>query len=117
MSSIKFIAEKLYGGYQPILDYYNKNKPAEAEPLEKTSAVEGGFEIKLNKTELEKHLKQLEKWRGSTLRDYNDTVKQMRFTGNSELTSGGHVGFSKAETKLLFQALQHSLGADQVILM
>jgi hypothetical protein len=113
MTTIKFIADKLYGGYQPILDFYNENKPLGAEPLGRCLTAEGGFEIKLNPEELKQHLEHMPRF--STFTDYNDTVKQLRFTGDSKLTSGGYMGFNKEETELLFRALQHSLGADQVM--
>jgi hypothetical protein len=51
------------------------------------------------------------------LSDYNDTVRQLRFTGESKLTSGGHIGFTPEETNLLFRALKHSLGENAVIMV
>ena len=38
----------LPNGYQPIIDYYNQNKPKDSQNLEKLDRQEGGFKIKEN---------------------------------------------------------------------
>ena len=105
---IKFIIDRLKGGYQPVLDYYNLNKPEGSLQLCRAGVAEGGFEIHLTEEEMKN------KRRG----DYNSTVRQLRFGGSGDtLTSGFHMGFTKAETLLLFKALESSLGEGQVILI
>jgi hypothetical protein len=115
MSTIQILADRFYGGIEPIVKFYNENRPANTEPLAVTKTYEPGFEIKLNQTELHDHMKWL-KERGS-LSDYNDTVRQVRIYGNGFLQSGCHMKLTDEENKLLFQAIQHCLGKDKVILV
>jgi hypothetical protein len=101
MTTIKVLTDTLSGGYGPILEYYNTNKPHDWNPLRRLQVYEGGFEIALN-----------ESYTRPT--DYNDSVKQLRWSRGC-LSSGGYIGFNFEETFLLFKALQHSLGEDKVI--
>lgn len=54
MSTIHVLTDKLNGGYQPIIDFYNKNKPSKWTVLRKACACEGGFECDLPEKEIEK---------------------------------------------------------------
>jgi len=109
---IKFIIDKLIGGYQPVLDYYNLNKPEGSLQLCRAGVAEGGFEIHLTEEEM-KNIQE-----HNYYCDYNSTVRQLRFGGSgSTLTSGYHMGFTREETLLLFKALESSLGVGQVILI
>ena len=116
MTTIHFKVDKLSGGYEPVLKYYNANKPVGSQPLCEAKVAEGGFEIKLNAKELE-HQKTYFKGRGGILSDYNNTVRQLRFAPGACLSSGYRAGFTQAETELLFLALQHSLGANSVLML
>ena len=115
MTTIQILADKLYGGFAPVLKFYNEHKPADAMPLCKAGTAELGFEIPLNPTELKDHLDYMRN-RGR-LTDYNDKVRQLRISGNGFLKSGFYMGFTKAETDILYQALKHSLGKDKVIMV
>ena len=117
MSTIQILADKLYGGFEPVLTFYNYHKPADAMPLCEANIAELGFEILLNPTELNIHLEYIRLRTGGRLTNYNDTVKQLRISGNGFLTSGYYMGFSEEETELLFLALKHSLGENKVIMV
>jgi hypothetical protein len=107
MTTIKVLIDTLPGGYGPIIEYYNANKPADWMPIAKAGVAEGGFEIKLNPDELARKMN----WYS----DYNDRVRQLRWS-DGKLLSNCYVGFTDEQTALLFQALQQSLG-DQVIML
>ena len=115
MSTIQVLPETLKGGYKPICDYYNANKPADWAPLSKLQRAEGGFEIYLTQEELKSSLE----WnkRMGILSDNNDCIRQLRWVGKGFLKSEFNIGFTKEQTELLFQALQHSLGQDQVLMV
>jgi hypothetical protein len=115
MSTIQILADRFYGGMEPIVKFYNDNRPANTEPLAVTRTCEPGFEIKLNPAELDDNMNWL-KERGR-LSDYNDTVRQVRIYGNGFLKSGYHMKLTDEENKLLFRALQHCLGKDKVIMV
>ena len=114
MTTIKVLTEKLTNGYKPILDYYNLNKPADRNPIKRLDRDGGGFEIALNKEELQKS----REWssRFCPLFDDNNAIKQLRWSLGT-LTSKGYIGFNKEETELLFKSLKHSLGDDQVLIV
>jgi hypothetical protein len=115
MSTIQVLPETLKGGYAPICDYYNANKPADWAPLSKLQRAEGGFEINLTSEELT--CSTAWAYRMGSLMDDNDRIRQLRWVGKGFLESDGHIGFNTAQTELLFKALQHSLGQDQVIMV
>ena len=99
--------ETLRGGYRPILDYYNLNRPEGSQPLCEAGVCEGGFEIPLSKEELA-----LYKNRGLTL-DPNRKVRQLRWN-KGELVSMGYQALTQEETILLYHALCYSLGNENV---
>lgn len=117
---IKFIIDKLKGGYQPVLDYYNLNKPEGSARLCRADVGEGGFAIHLTEEEM-KNIRKHDYYDDDYddyNDDYNSTVRQLRFGGfGSTLTSDYHMGFTREETLLLFKALESSLGVGQVILI
>jgi len=115
MSTIQVLPETLKGGYAPICAYYNANKPADWAPLRKLQRSEGGFEIDLNHEELKRSLEWAKRMGG--LSDDNDRIRQLRWTGNGFLKCHYNIGFTKEQTELLFQALKHCLGDDQVIMV
>ena len=47
MTTIHVLTDKLKGGYQPIINFYNQNKPVEWTELRKAGVCEGGFECYL----------------------------------------------------------------------
>ena len=114
MATIQLLVDTLFGGYAPILTYYNANKPDKWNPLRQLEVSEGGFEIELNPEELKHSLKWASRF--TTLTDRNDEVKQLRWN-RGRLSSCGYNGFNEEETELLFKALQHSLGENNVILL
>ena len=106
MSTIHVLTEKLKGGYQPILDFYNQNKPAEWTELQEAGVCEGGFECDLP-------IDELVVMKMSRYSDKNNLVQQVRWS-QGKLLSMGYKGLGHEQTELLFRALQNSLGADQV---
>ncbi len=107
MFTIKVLITSLPGGYKPIIDAYNANRPEGLEPIRKASVCEGGFEISLNAEERAK----IEKY-GRRL-DANDYVRQLRWC-RGKLLSDGYTGLNKQEVLLLYNALIEALGADKV---
>jgi hypothetical protein len=116
MSTIQVLPLTLKGGYEPICDYYNANKPADWAPLSKLQRSEGGFQIDLN-TEEKKRSLEWAKRIGGLPPDNNDIIRQLRWTGKGFLKSEFNIGFTEEQTQLLFQALQHSLGEGQVLMV
>ena len=114
MSTIQVLPETLKGGYAPICAYYNANKPADWAPISKLQRAEGGFEIDLTQEELKSSLQWCKRMGGFP--DDNNRIRQLRWTGKGFLTSDGYTGFTEEQTQLLFQALKHCLGDDQVIM-
>jgi hypothetical protein len=112
MSTIKVLTNTLKGGYGPIIKYYNENKAADAMELRELARSEGGFELSLNTEQLESQ----QDWHNQMFLDDNDTIKQLRWS-RGRLESGCYIGFNKQETALLFRALQHSLGAESVVMV
>jgi hypothetical protein len=109
---IKVLVSTLPGGYGPILQAYNENKPAEWNPIRELERSEGGFEMDLTENELKISNASCSRFSNSFMDDH-DEIKQMRWC-QGELHANTYIGFNAAETKLLFQALQKVLGADKV---
>jgi hypothetical protein len=109
MSTIHVLTDKLKGGYQPILDFYNQNKPSEWTELREAGVCEGGFECDLPAEEV------IDIKKNRYLCDIDSLVQQVRWS-RGKLLSMGYIGLGYEQTKLLFRALQHSLGVDQVVM-
>ena len=107
MFTIKVLIETLPGGYEPIINAYNANRPAGLEPIRKAGVYEGGFEIPLNAEEIKK----LKEYRSYL--DANNYVRQVRWN-RGKLQSGYHVGLNTQEIQLLYSALVSVLGSDKV---
>ena len=117
MSTIKVLTDTLKGGYEPIINFYNENKPADAMELRKLDRSEGGFELSLNREQLASQREWSSRFSLSQLGlDHNETIKQLRWS-RGRLESGCYIGFNEEETALLFRALQHSLGAQNVVMV
>ena len=112
MSTIKVLTDTLKAGYGPIIKFYNENKPMGAMELRKLDRSEGGFELSLNAEQL----KSQKDWHNRMFLDDNETIKQLRWS-RGRLESGCYIGFNEEETALLFRALQHSLGAESVVMV
>ena len=112
MTTIKVLAETIECGYGPICDFYNANKPTDSMPISQLQRAEGGFQINFSPQEKQDRIDRL-KSRGF-LYDNNDTIRQLRWS-NGELTSQFYIGFTEEQTKLLFTALQNTVG--QVIMV
>ena len=110
MTTIHVLTDELPGGYKPIIDFYNQNKPSEWSELRKADVSEGGFECYLPNKNLEEIKKKL------YLYDMNTLVQQVRWS-DGKLLSMGYIGLGYEQTQLLFKALQHILGADQVVMV
>jgi len=112
MLTIQVLKDKLTGGYDPIIAHFNQNKSDECLPIRELGVYEGGFEIDLE-PELLKQAK-LEMI-NNPMRDKNHLVRQLRWS-NGKLLSGPYITFTAEQTMWLFGALQHSLGAENVVL-
>ena len=91
----------LPNGYQPILDYYNNNRDQSTPPLEKLPRCEGGFMIKFEDYD------QIEDF------EINNKIQQLRWS-NKQLISDKYIGFNDTQLELLYDALVHSLGENNV---
>ena len=98
------------GGYKPILDYYNENRPEGSQPLYKAGVCEGGFEIPLDPKVLAQY-----RTSGRSL-DPNEKVRQLRWNGGA-LVPMYHASLTQEETLLLYSALCHALGEGNVSLV
>ena len=94
------------GGFEPICALYNKKKPADGKPIARGGFYEAGFEIPLNDDERKSQLK-----RGYN--DANDLVRQLRFY-RGRLEAGYYIGFTKEQTKLLYDVLVELWGQENV---
>jgi hypothetical protein len=91
--------------YGPILDYYNSHKPEDEEPLQRLDRFEGGFQIDIP------HLKD-----DKSIYDPNNKIRQLRWSRGC-LKSAGFIGFTENQTLILYEALVHSLGGNNVMLV
>lgn len=85
--------------YQHVLDHYNNIKESHHMAIENLNRCEGGFQIRLNETEL------------STVAsgDENAKIRQLRWT-KRRLDRMKYNGFTKEETLRLYQSLVHVFG-------
>ena len=90
----------LPNGYQPILDYYNSNKPEEYCKIEKIKE-QHGFMIKLkNYNEL------------NHVNDENSKIQKLIWNKNKLIP--GFLPFNEEQISLLYEALVVSLGENNV---
>jgi len=82
--------------FKKILQYYNENKPADEEPLERLPRSEGGFQIQLADKK-------------NSYCDDNLKIRQLRWS-RGELVSGDYIGFTAKQEALLYEALVFGLG-------
>jgi hypothetical protein len=99
--TIKLLSENIpYNDLENIINYYNNKLPNE-ELLELLDRYEGGFKINITSMKNE-------------LCDDNQKIKQLRWN-NGYLISKNYIGFNKNEEKLLFEAMVHILGINNVL--
>lgn len=91
----------LPNGYEPILDYYNTNRFPDTPPLEKLPRCEGGFMIKFEDYDQIKDF------------EINNKIQQLRWC-KKQLVSDIYIGFNDTQLELLYDALVHSLGENNV---
>ena len=96
--------------YQDIIKYYNERRPEGSQPIYKAAVCEGGFEIPLDKEEIDN----LKTHKGQPYLDPNDTVRQVRWN-SGWLLNMSYMNLREEETSLLYQALKHVMGDDQVV--
>ena len=78
--------------YDKVLNYYNRNKSENDQPLEKLDRCEGGFMIKKEKS-------------SSSKNDENDSIKQLRWNAKYLVPYKNYSSFSEAEEELLYKSL------------
>mgnify|MGYP006111716103 CR=1 FL=1 len=98
------------GGYGPILDNYNAKRPKGSQTIREAGVCEGGFEIPLDPEVLAQHIKN-----GRRLTP-NEKVRQLRWNEGA-LVSMGYQALTQEETLLLYSALCHALGQNNVSLV
>ena len=89
----------LPNGYQPILTYYNENRPQGTEELEELNRAEGGFMIKIPENKDEQ--------------DINNRIRQLRWS-NLRLVSDIYIGFNDEQLDLLYESFINYLGEDNL---
>ena len=87
--------------FQNILQYYNDNKPADEEPLERLPRAEGGFQIKLVNMK-------------NSYWDDNLKIRQLRWS-RGMLVSNGYIGFTEKQETMLYEALVYGLGGGVLL--
>lgn len=80
--------------YHPIIEYYNFHKEKDEEPLEALDRMEGGFYIFLPKPI---------NYNNGYI-DFNDTVRQLRWSRNT-LHSIGFINFTDKQIMLLYESM------------
>jgi len=111
MKIIKVLTTTLKGGYEPIVNHFNDNKPLGCNSIRKLGACEGGFEFDLEEPFLEQaKLKMI----NNPMRDTNSLLRQVRWS-DGKLLNLHYNSLTEEQTMLLFQALQHSLGEENVV--
>ena len=88
--------------FKQVLDHYNSIKQSHHMALEELDRCEGGFQIRLKETELDK--------RSCAV---NANIRQLRWT-NRKLHPMNYVGFTEEETLRLYQSLVHVFGESSV---
>ena len=86
--------------YEPVCEFYNKNKPSEWSPIERLDRMEGGFSVALKNQD--KNV------------DANLQIKQLRWSRHCLVSHWGYQSLTLEEEKLLYDALVSVYGADQV---
>ena len=111
MKIIKVLPTTLKCGYEPIVKRFNDTKPPGCNSIRELGAWEGGVEIDLEEPFLEQaKLKMI----NNPMRDKNSLVRQVRWS-DGKLLSFHYNSLTEEQTMLLFQALQHSLGEENVV--
>jgi hypothetical protein len=91
--------------YQPVLDYYNTNKPENEEPLERLDRAEGGFKI------------QIPSMKNKSV-DENSKIRQLRWSMGTLVSRSGwniYIGFTEKQTMMLYEALVHALRGNVIL--
>lgn len=89
--------------YCSVLEYYNTHKKEDEPALEKLGRAEGGFQVKIPGKENERC-------------DSNQKIRQSRWTRKCLVTPGGCKSLQECELELLFHALCHIYGEEQISL-
>jgi len=106
MSRIKVLVDTIENEtFQKILDYYNNNKESGEQDLERLSRAEGGFQIKLPESQLDRTNKYL---------DSNQKIRQLRWN-RGYLISGCYIGFTHKQYMLLYNAMVHALPGNVIL--
>jgi len=93
---------------EAVLNYYNTNKAADEEPLERLDRAEGGFQIKLKEDQWK-----IDPYFG--LADANDKIRQLRWS-NGYLLPMGYRGFTEKQYMLLYESLVFGFEPGSVLL-
>lgn len=94
---------------EKVLEYYNNNKDADENPLQRLDRVEGGFQIDIPKE------KWVKNYYCGGFTDANNKIRQLRWN-KGQLSSMGYIGFTSKQYTLLCDALVNSLPPGSVVL-
>jgi hypothetical protein len=84
-----------------ILEFYNKHKPADAEPLERLDRAEGGFQINAKKA-VPHH-------------EPNNNIRQLRWYYQRLVAYQQYNTLTTEEQDLLYKSMKNVLGEDAVV--
>jgi hypothetical protein len=108
MSYIKLLIKTIDDeAMQKVLDYYNANKPANENKLERLNRAEGGFQIQIPEI----------KWKINPyigFADANDKVQQVRWN-KGKLVSSRHIDFTLEQYMLLYESLTNALPGNVIL--
>jgi hypothetical protein len=99
-----------FPGYNPILDWYNANKPEGWSPIKEAGIREGGFEVPLTATELNKYKER----NINRPLDANEYVRQLEWRRGELVQHHNYAPLYEKEKLLIGKALAAVLGADKV---
>lgn len=84
-----------------IIEFYNKYKPVDAEPLEQINSTEGGFKINAKKA--------------IPHNDPNNNIRQLRWYNQRLIQHQQYNQLTIEEQDLLYKSLKTVLGKDAVL--
>lgn len=106
MSTIRVLFNPINAGETKklILEYYNKYKDTDENPLELLDRSEGGFKIDIPP----------EQWIKDSYVNENDKIRQLRWS-QGRLVSANYIGFTPKQYMLLFDALVYAMPGNVIL--
>jgi len=89
---------------EPIIEYYNANKPTEWQPIHILNRIEGGFQVKISDYD-------------TIHADVNYKIRQLRWHKKQLVVPMGMYGLRNEEINLLYQAFLSVHNTEEVSLL